>query len=81
MLADHTTLTQFLIEERRRTPGATGDFSSLVLSVTFACKAIGRRVARGALAGIAGSAAIRDPDTQDCDAPQFGTRGLFRPLS
>jgi fructose-1,6-bisphosphatase I/sedoheptulose-1,7-bisphosphatase len=43
-----TTLTQFLIEERRRFPHASGDFNSLILQVALACKNIGRQVAFGA---------------------------------
>lgn len=57
MLTERTTLTQFLIEERRRHPTATGDFNALVLDVALACKAIARRVAKGALGGVLGSAA------------------------
>jgi len=44
------TLTQFLIEERRRAPGATGDLNALITDVSLACKAISRKVAYGALA-------------------------------
>lgn len=55
MLADHTTLANFLIEERRRFPDATGDFNALVLDVAIACKAIARRVAHGALSDVLGS--------------------------
>lgn len=44
------TLTQFLIEERRRFPHASGDFNSLILNVALACKSIARKVACGALA-------------------------------
>jgi fructose-1,6-bisphosphatase I/sedoheptulose-1,7-bisphosphatase len=44
-----TTLTQFLIEERRRFPDARGDFNSLILNVALACKSIARQVAFGAL--------------------------------
>ncbi len=43
------TLTQFLIEERRRHPGATGDLNALITDVSLACKAIARKVALGAL--------------------------------
>jgi fructose-1,6-bisphosphatase I/sedoheptulose-1,7-bisphosphatase len=57
MLADRTTLTQFLIEERRRHPGASGDFNALILDVALACKALSRAVAHGALGGVLGSAA------------------------
>ena len=48
------TLTQFLIEERRRAPGATGDLNALITDVSLACKAISRKVAYGALGGVLG---------------------------
>jgi fructose-1,6-bisphosphatase I / sedoheptulose-1,7-bisphosphatase len=48
-LSQRTTLTQFLIEERRRYPGASGDFNALMLDVALACKAIARAVAFGEL--------------------------------
>ncbi len=44
------TLTQFLIEERRRHPNASGDFNSLILDIATACKRIARAVAFGELA-------------------------------
>ena len=50
------TLTQFLIEERRRYPGAGGDFNSLLLNVALVCKRIARKVAAGELGGATGSA-------------------------
>jgi len=50
------TLTQFLIEQRRRAPGATGDLNALITDVSLACKAISRKVAYGALGGVLGSA-------------------------
>lgn len=43
------TLTQFLIEERRRYPGASGDFNALILDISLACKAIAKAVAYGEL--------------------------------
>jgi fructose-1,6-bisphosphatase I / sedoheptulose-1,7-bisphosphatase len=43
------TLTQYLIEQRRRFPSASGDFNALILDVAMACKAIARVVAQGAL--------------------------------
>ena len=43
------TLTQFLIEERRSYPDATGDLNALITNVSLACKAISRRVACGSL--------------------------------
>lgn len=49
MLTVRSTLTQFLIEERRRYPGSSGELNSLILDVALACKAIARRIASGAL--------------------------------
>ena len=43
------TLTQYLIEQRRRFPEARGDFNTLLLDVALACKAIARAVAFGEL--------------------------------
>ena len=45
------TLTQFLIEERRRFPAASGDFNSLLLDVASACKAIARNAVQRRLDG------------------------------
>ncbi|MFC5995147.1 class 1 fructose-bisphosphatase [Pseudonocardia hispaniensis] len=56
MLADRTTLAQFLIEQRRHHPDASGDLNGLILDVAFACKAIAKRVAQGALGGVLGAA-------------------------
>jgi len=56
MLTDRTTLTQFLIEERRRHPGASGELNALILDVALACKAIAKKVAYGALGDVLGSA-------------------------
>jgi fructose-1,6-bisphosphatase I / sedoheptulose-1,7-bisphosphatase len=64
MLTDRTTLTQFLIEDRRRYPGASGDLNSLILDVALACKAIAKRVAYGALGGVLGSAATSNVEGQ-----------------
>ena len=51
MIRTHMTLTQFLIEERRRHPTASGAFNSLLLAVALACKALSRKVAYGGLTG------------------------------
>jgi fructose-1,6-bisphosphatase I/sedoheptulose-1,7-bisphosphatase len=53
-LRQRLTLTQYLIEQRRRFPQATGDFNALILDVSLACKAIAKAVAQGELAGVAG---------------------------
>ncbi len=55
MRTDRSTLAQFLIEERRRHPEAGGDLNALILDVALACKAIAKRVAHGALAGVLGA--------------------------
>jgi fructose-1,6-bisphosphatase len=54
-LSGRSTLTQFLIEERRRFPDASGDFNALLLDVALACKAIARAVAFGELGGAMGN--------------------------
>ena len=54
-LSQRSTLTQFLIEERRRFPDASGDFNALILDVALACKAIARSVAFGALGNVLGN--------------------------
>jgi len=54
-LTNRSTLTQFLIEERRRFPSASGDFNALILDVAIACKAIARAVAYGELGGTMGN--------------------------
>jgi len=56
MLTDRSTLTQFLIEERRRHPESSGELNSLILDVALACKAISKRIASGALTGVLGKA-------------------------
>ena len=43
--SQYSTLTQFLIEERRKYPSASGDFNALILDIALACKAIARGVA------------------------------------
>ena len=59
------TLTQFLIEERRRAPSATGDLNALITDVSLACKAISRKVAYGALGGVLGSAGSDNVQGED----------------
>jgi fructose-1,6-bisphosphatase I/sedoheptulose-1,7-bisphosphatase len=54
-LTNRSTLTQFLIEERRRFPDAGGDFNALILDVAIACKSIARAVAFGELGGVMGN--------------------------
>ncbi len=49
LLSNKHTLTQYLIEQRRRFPQASGELNALILDVALACKAIARIVAFGAL--------------------------------
>ena len=49
-----TTLTQYLIEQRRRYPQASGRFNNLMLDLALSCKAIARAVAMGRLADMHG---------------------------
>ncbi len=55
-LSHRRTLTQYLIEERRRFPAASGELNALILDVSLACKAIARSVAFGALGSAQDSA-------------------------
>lgn len=59
-LTGRRTLTQYLIEQRRRFPQASGDFNALILDVAMACKAIARAVAFGALGDMLGNQAAPD---------------------
>ena len=59
-LTQRLTLTQYLIDQRRRFPQATGDFNALILDVALACKAIARKVAFGELSGALGQHAAED---------------------
>jgi fructose-1,6-bisphosphatase I len=49
-------LIQFIIEEERHIPGATGDFTDLLDDIMIACKKIAHAVNKGALIGVLGSA-------------------------
>jgi len=51
---NRSTLTQFLIEERRKHPQASGDLNALILNVAMACKAIAKAVAFGELGNVLG---------------------------
>lgn len=55
-MANKTTLTQFIIEQQRGTPDASGTFSTLLSNIVTACKQISHLVNQGNLVGILGSA-------------------------
>jgi fructose-1,6-bisphosphatase I/sedoheptulose-1,7-bisphosphatase len=50
------TLTEFLIVEQRKAPGASGGFTALLNDVRLACKRISYLVGKGALGGALGEA-------------------------
>ena len=53
-LSNRSTLTQYLIEQRRRFPAASGELNALILDVALACKSIAQAVAFGELGGVLG---------------------------
>ncbi len=55
-MPNNITLTQFIIEQQREMPGASGTFSLLLNDIVTACKQISHRVNRGALIGVLGNA-------------------------
>jgi fructose-1,6-bisphosphatase I len=55
-MTDQVTLTQFIIEQQRGLPAASGTFTLLLNNIVMACKQIAHRVNRGALIGVLGSA-------------------------
>jgi fructose-1,6-bisphosphatase I len=55
-MANKVTLTQFIIEQQRVLPDASGTFSMLLNNIVTACKEISHLVNRGNLVGVLGSA-------------------------
>lgn len=72
-----STLTQFLIEERRRAPEATGELNALITDVSLACKAIAKRVAYGALGDATGSAGTRNVQGEEQQQLDVTSNRLF----
>ena len=66
-LSERQTLTQYLIEQRRRFPGASGELNALLLDVAIACKGIARAVAQGELGA--------DPASANADAGDVNVQG------
>jgi fructose-1,6-bisphosphatase I/sedoheptulose-1,7-bisphosphatase len=56
MLKKSITLAQYLIDERRRFPDASGSFNSVIHAIALACKMLSRKVASGALGEVHGAA-------------------------
>ncbi|MGZ8191713.1 MAG: class 1 fructose-bisphosphatase, partial [Methylococcaceae bacterium] len=55
-MANKVTLTQFIIEQQRELPDASGTFTLLLNNIVTACKKISHLVNRGNLVGVLGSA-------------------------
>jgi len=55
-MKNNTTLTKFIIEQQRKMPDVSGDFTSLLNDIVTACKEISHLVNRGELIGVLGSA-------------------------
>ena len=65
-----TTLTRFIIEEERRHPEATGEFTGLLTDLTYAAKIISRDVNKAGLAevmGITGRTNVHGEQVQKLD--------------
>jgi fructose-1,6-bisphosphatase len=55
-MRQEVTLTEFIIAEQRRSPGATGGFTALLNDIRLACKRIAYAVGQGALGAATGRA-------------------------
>jgi hypothetical protein len=74
-----TTLTRFIVEEERRYPEATGEFTSLLSKLTIAGKIIAREVNKAGLAdimGITGRRNVHGEEVQKLD--EFANATIIR---
>ena len=67
-----TTITQFLIEDQKRFPSATGDLTSVINDIVTACKTIAAAMRYGALSdeellGLAGTENVQGEDQKSLD--------------
>ena len=67
-----TTITQFLIEEQKRFPSATGDLTSVINDIVTACKTIAAAMRYGAItddniSGIAGTENVQGEEQKNLD--------------
>jgi fructose-1,6-bisphosphatase I len=54
------TLSQFILAEERRHPGASGEFTGLITDIAIACKVINREVGRAGLTDLLGDSNARN---------------------
>jgi fructose-1,6-bisphosphatase I/sedoheptulose-1,7-bisphosphatase len=71
------TLTEFIIGEQRRHPGATGGFTALVNDIRLACKRIAYLVGKGALAGLQGRAGARNVQGEEQEKLDVVANDIF----
>ena len=90
MRTGRKTLTQFLIDERRRFPQATGGLNSLLLAIALACKGVASEISRGALAETPGErgalGAIAEETFRRClatggHAATYASRTMLHPCA
>ena len=75
------TLSQFILQQERRHPDATGEFTSLLIDIALAAKTINREVVRAGLVdilGLAGSINVQGEKVQKLDI--FAHQTLYRVL-
>ena len=72
-----TTITEFIIGEQRRFPGATGGFTALVNDIRLACKRIAYLVGKGALAGLQGRAGARNVQGEEQEKLDVVANDIF----
>jgi fructose-1,6-bisphosphatase I len=60
MPAGPMTLSQFILAEERRHPGASGEFTGLITDIALACKVINREVVRAGLTDLLGDSSARN---------------------
>jgi fructose-1,6-bisphosphatase I/sedoheptulose-1,7-bisphosphatase/fructose-1,6-bisphosphatase I len=77
MVAREKTLTEFIMEEQRRAPLATGDFTALLNHIRLACKRISFMVGRGALGGALGDADATNVQGERQAKLDVGTNDVF----
>ena len=76
------TLSQFILQQERMHPEASGEFTTLLADIAFACKMINREVIRAGLVdilGYTGSENVHDEKVQKLD--QFAHEVIYRVLS
>jgi fructose-1,6-bisphosphatase I/sedoheptulose-1,7-bisphosphatase len=76
-IAGKATLTQYIIEERRRHPLAKGALNAVITDVSLACKAISRKVALGALGEVLGSAHTQNVQGEDQKTLDLVSNDMF----